>query len=104
MNEERDSLKGKLAAYAICVAVAVGLLLLVLTIAVLAAYLPVTYLFGFGFRHWAVMLVPLLVTLFTALILEGVIHFDIGMGLVVVSIMITGLAAYLPISYLMSKK
>ena len=32
MNEERDSLKGKLAAYAICVAVAVGLLLLVLTI------------------------------------------------------------------------
>ena len=50
------------------------------------------------------MLVPLLVTLFTALILEGVIHFDIGMGLVVVSIMITGLAAYLPISYLMSKK
>ena len=82
----------------------VWLVLLVLTIAVLAAYLPVTYLFGFGFRHWAVMLVPLLVTLFTALILEGVIHFDIGMGLVVVSIMITGLAAYLPISYLMSKK
>lgn len=32
MNEERDSLKGKLAAYAICIAVAVGLLLLVLTI------------------------------------------------------------------------
>ena len=81
----------------------IWLLFLVLFIAVLAAYLPLSYIFGFGFARWCIVLLPVALATILSMILEGIVVIDTGGWLMVFEISIAAMALYFPISYMRNK-
>jgi hypothetical protein len=81
----------------------VWLLFLVLFIAVLAAYLPLSYIFGFGFARWCIVLLPVALATILSMILGGILIIDTGGWLMVFEISIAAMSLYFPISYMRNK-
>ena len=81
----------------------IWLLFLVLFIAVLAAYLPLSYIFGFGFVKWCIVMLPVGLATILSMILGGIVVIDTVGWLMVFEISIAAMALYLPISYMRNK-
>ena len=81
----------------------IWLLFLVLFIAVLAAYLPLSYIFGFGFVKWCIVMLPVGLATILSMILGGIVVIDAVGWLMVFEISIAAMALYLPISYMRNK-